>query len=149
MSNNKLWVKYKSSDGSSSEEYYYDKVYGLADDADVADLRRAFVEQKHLQVDPGAVVVRIEEGQTKLEEDAPVSQYFIVSGESEEDKKRPGKSKASALFLSLPPPPQQHDNTSGLPPGLANSVFAASQHHINISELADELARKLEKTVSR
>jgi hypothetical protein len=148
---NKLWVKYKSSDGSNEEEYYCDQIIGLANDALVCDLRRAFVEQQHLQISPAAVVVRIEEGQTKLEEDATLKLYFIDSGDSEEDKKRPGKSKASALFLSLPPPPQQR-NTSGLPPGLANSVFAESQshqqrhqqeHHINISDLADELARKL------
>jgi hypothetical protein len=109
---NKLWVKWKSSD-SSSMEYYCGQVVGLADDANVDDLRRAFVQQLEPDVRrPAALQVHEKEGQTKLEEDALLSQYFIVNGESEQDKKQPGRSKGSALFLLIFPPQQNNNMVS-------------------------------------
>jgi hypothetical protein len=144
---NKLWVKWnKSSDGGSSEEYYWDKAIGLADDAIICDLRRAFVQQQHLQIDSAAVNVHEEEGQTKLEEDATLKLYFIDSGDSENDKKQPGKSKASALFLTLLPPPQRlssfegHGNRPPLLPPQPSSEFTELRRRIAAIEMQDSRA---------
>ena len=114
MSNNKLWVKYKSSDGSSGEKYYYDQVIGLANDANVAALRRAFVEQRYLQIDPATVDVREEENGEMLKASSSVTKYFVVPPTTDSAAATPagpGKSEDTALFLTLPPPPQQHNNT--------------------------------------
>jgi hypothetical protein len=108
MSNNKLWVKWnKSSDGSSSEEgYYWGQIIGLANDAIVADLRRAFMQQYHLQVNEDAVEVREEENGEMLKAS---SSLFVMDSAATATPAWGGQSKASALFLTLPPP--QHNDT--------------------------------------
>jgi hypothetical protein len=62
------------------------------------------VDQQNLKISRADLEVRENEGQvTKFEVDKKLLQYFLVDGESEEEKTQPGKSAGSALFLTLPP----------------------------------------------
>jgi hypothetical protein len=101
---NKLWVKYKSSDGSSAEKYYYDQVIGLANDALVDDLRRAFVLQKHMQINEDAVEVRKEENGEMLKAS---NSLFVVDSAATATPAWGGQSEDTALFVVAPKKQQQ------------------------------------------
>jgi hypothetical protein len=98
---NRIWVKWWDPDDGQEQR---GKVRDLEADADVDDLLVEFLKQQNLTkiVRQGSVIVCLEEGETKLIEDAPVKQYFIVVAESkDENKKHPGRSLETALFVDL------------------------------------------------
>eukprot|EP00978_Attheya_sp_CCMP212_P020835 scaffold60175_cov106-Attheya_sp.AAC.1 len=99
---NTVWVRWTA---SSTDAMFYAKVKELDDDADVDDLRNAFVGQQRLDIGPATVSV-FENGE-KLSEDKKLKDYFVPPAGSA-FLRAPGKSKVTALVVTLPPPQQQN-----------------------------------------
>jgi hypothetical protein len=96
---NKVWVTWKDAAG----DVLHSKVTNLDDDADVDDLRKAFVDQQNLATTiPGGLEVSAADG-IVLSEDATLKLFFVTPGTPES---APGKSKATALVVTFPPPQQ-------------------------------------------
>ena len=87
----------------------FDKVTALHDDADIRDLRKAFLKQQHIEVSPGAVRVREAEDGEMLKASTMLTIYFMPPAGSVTDP-GPGKSEETALFLTLPPQIQNINN---------------------------------------
>eukprot|EP00978_Attheya_sp_CCMP212_P017776 scaffold47860_cov39-Attheya_sp.AAC.2 len=98
MNNNTVWVRWRD---SSTGGMFYDKVMELDDDAEVVDLRRAFVAQEKLDIGPATLKV-FENGE-KLSEDKKLKDYFVPPAGSA-FLPAPGKSKDTALVVTLPLP---------------------------------------------
>lgn len=117
---NKVWVTWKTSDGAA----LFTMVKGLEDDAIIDELRTAFIlARKWETFDPATLSVSETENGKKLEEDCPVKPYFVAGAAT-----GPGKSKGTALFVTLPPtqdaPDTENDNIlgAGVYEKLTNSV---------------------------
>jgi hypothetical protein len=107
---NKLWVKWLD---PIKGEWLFDKVRKLADDADVADMRVAFVEQLEPDIRrPSYVIVHEKEGDREriLQPDSGLAQYFIPPASTSEatTPAGPGMSLKTALFLTFPVPKEQN-----------------------------------------
>lgn len=101
MSNKKVWVTWKD---SATYKTLNDKVINLDDDADISDLRRAFVKARGWGTDPATLSVSEKEGDEELlelEEDKSLTGYFVSTKGG--DKAGPGQSKATALVVTIPP----------------------------------------------
>eukprot|EP00978_Attheya_sp_CCMP212_P022149 scaffold65731_cov32-Attheya_sp.AAC.2 len=99
---NTVWVTWKD---SSTDAMFYAKVIELEYDAEVVDLRRAFVAQQRLGIGPASLKV-FENGE-KLSEDKKLKDYFVPPADSA-FLPAPGKIKDTALVVTLPPPQQQN-----------------------------------------
>jgi hypothetical protein len=102
MHNNKVWVTWRDS-STGGINMSYAKVIELEDDADVDDLRRAFVALAKLDVGPTTVTVSVFENGEKLSEDKKLKDYFVPPAGSA-FLPAPGKSKDTALVVTLPLP---------------------------------------------
>ena len=91
-----MWVTWKD---CSTGRHISAKVRGLQGNNDVDDLRKAFVEDRKLDIDSARVEVFV--GGEKLAEDQELEPYFVQQ-DNPDEKSRPGRSKQSALFLTLP-----------------------------------------------
>lgn len=96
MSNNKLWVTWKDSEGNQ----LFDTVDGLEDTGIVADLRKVFVQQQNLLITPAAVKVHEPVKSEELDAEAVLEKYFTNSNVK---KPGPGMCKGLALVVTLPP----------------------------------------------
>lgn len=97
-----MWVTWKN----ASNNWLVDKVTNLNGDADVSDLRKAFVTQQNLQISPGGVSVSVGAEGEALEEDEVLQPYFVRNLQG---KAGPGQSKKTALVVTdtdQPPQPQ-------------------------------------------
>lgn len=105
---NRVWVRWKN---STSNEWSFDKVTELNDDADISEPRKAFVKQQCLEVSPGTLEVRETENGDKLREDATLKDCsYFMSPEGSAGLPGPGKIRDTALFLTLPPQTQNINN---------------------------------------
>ena len=90
----KLWVTWQ---GTVCNSWRIDKVIGLEDDADITDLRRAFVHQQNLNnVPPGEIDVCETKDGDPLEEDTALSIYFVPPMDTAAAA-GPGKSEMTPL----------------------------------------------------
>ena len=80
---NSVWVRWKD---STSSEWMFDKVTALHDDADISDLRKAFLKQQHIEVSPGAVRVREAEDGEMLKASTMLTIYFMPPAGSVTDQ---------------------------------------------------------------
>ena len=103
---NSVWVRWKE---SISNEWLFDKVTELHNDAVISDLRKEFVKQQHIDVSPGAVRVRETKDGEMLKASTTLTIYFIPPADSAVAP-GPGKSEETALFLTLPPQTQNINN---------------------------------------
>ena len=96
---------------SISNEWLFDKVTELHDDADISDLRRAFGKQQNYhKVVPATVQVRETENGEMLKASTKLTIYVLPPADSSTAAPGPGKSMGTALFLTLPPQTQNVDN---------------------------------------
>ena len=102
---NEVWVRWKDST-SSAGMVLVDTVSDLEDDAQIKDLRKAFVKQQVLDVTPAAVVVRETENGEMLKPSTMLTNYFMPPANSAAAP-GPGKSEDTALFLTVPLQQQQ------------------------------------------
>ena len=100
---NKVWVRWKD---STTSEWSFDKVKDLTEDADISDLRHAFVKQQNLSCSPGSIQVREAESGEKLKASTLLTDCFVPSATAAAAS-GPGRSEDTALFLTLPQQ-QQH-----------------------------------------
>ena len=107
-----VWVKWI--DPTTSNDWLPEKVRNLDGNADISDLRVAFVEQRRSpfwqQVDPATVEVSKSEGGEALEANASVREYFVPPPNAA--PVLAGQSKDTALVLTLPPQQQQQQQVS-------------------------------------
>ena len=116
---------------SICNELLFDKVTELHDNADISDLRKAFVAQQALSVSPAAVKVSETENSKKtLQPDQKLSDYFVPVSDSKAAA-GPGRSKDSALFCTLPSPPPPPPDIERLLPLI--SVLPAVIKEVGIS----------------
>ena len=100
---NEVWVKVKDPDWST------DTVHSLADNAQVKDLRRAFVEQQKLNISPATVkVFETENSGVELSSTTGLKDMnYFAPPVGSAGAAGPGKSDATPLFLTLPQQTQQ------------------------------------------
>ena len=101
---NEVWVRWID---SARGRWLFDTVSELENDAQIKDLRKAFVKQQFLGVPPAAVEVRETEDTEELEANTILTIYFTHPPGGSAADPRPGRSKETALLLTLPQPPQQ------------------------------------------
>ena len=125
---NSVWIRWKD---SSSGTVLFDTVRYLEDEAQIKDLRFAFVEQQRLpKVTPAAVQVRQKECGETLEPDQKLTDYFVPVSDSNAAA-GPGRSKDSALLCTLPSPTPQAPDIERLLPLI--SVLPAVIKEVGIS----------------
>jgi hypothetical protein len=112
---NSVWVKWLD---PLKGEWLFQKVRKLADDADVADMCLAFVEQLEPDIRRlASVEVREkEEDKQTLKSNTSLTQYFVspeTANSAANSGPGPGMSMTTALFLTFPPPSQQQNTVSG------------------------------------
>eukprot|EP00978_Attheya_sp_CCMP212_P037562 scaffold178534_cov51-Attheya_sp.AAC.1 len=90
---NTVWVRWWTA--SSTDRMFNAKVKELDDDADVDDLRNAFVQQHEPSVQRPASL-KVFENDEQLSEDKKLKDYFVPPAGSA-CLLAPGKSKATAL----------------------------------------------------
>ena len=99
MANNEVWVRWKD----SSDDWLFDTVTDLKDDAEIKDLRKAFVRQQNLQGQLSPAEVQVREttvhGEDRLKASSPLVTYFVPPTGCVPE---PGKSEDTALFLTVP-----------------------------------------------
>ena len=95
---NEVWVKWR---GPSTGTWSIDTVDKLDNDADVADLRHAFVKQQNLQISPGGVAVRETENGDMLKAGTTLTNYFVPPAGSAA-LPGSGNNEDNPLFLYLP-----------------------------------------------
>ena len=99
MANNQVWVRWKD----SSDDWLFDTVTDLKDDAQITDLRKAFVRQQYLQGQLSPAEVQVREttvhGEDRLKASSPLVTYFVPPTGC---VPQPGKSEDTALFLTVP-----------------------------------------------
>ena len=96
---NEVWVKWRD---PSTGTWLIDTVDKLKDDAQITDLRKAFVKQQNLTtISPGGVQVREVEDGGMFTWDTTLTDYFVPSATSAAAP-RPGRSYDNPLVLNLP-----------------------------------------------
>ena len=127
----KVWVKWKN----AGSNWLFGKVTNLAADADVDDLRKAFVMQQNLQISPGRLSVSLGAEGEVLEEDGFLQPHFvrILQG-----KAGPGQSKTTALLVTGTDQPPQPQGKSRFVLRLTQKSFPlmTSSIHSQLSDMA-------------
>ena len=115
---NEVWVKWRGP--STGTTWFVDTVDELKDDAQIKDLRKAFVKQQNLlQISPGGVEVRETENGDMLKVDTTLTNYFVPPAGSAA-LPGPGNNADNPLFLYLP---QQQQKTQGKSRFISLSCF--------------------------
>ena len=101
---NSVWIRWIDSTGAVLS----DTVDELQDEAQIKDLRKAFVAQQALSVSPAAVEVRKTENGHMLEPNKRLAEYLVGPTTAAAVAKGPGKSYDTAIILTMPQPRWQH-----------------------------------------